>query len=751
MELINKFILCAMLMINVAFCSNNSSIPTHISGCTNQLCGDFEIPYPFGLDKGCFMEPPYLFQIYCKNSKPYLFNSGFSVSKLSVAAGEVTLMLPIAQDCYTENGTQLKNNVSDFNQAFNQYFSVSFVRNKFYSIGCDNLATINGFRGDNNYTTGCISSCSYAHEVDLKSCSGVGCCKTSIPSGLNSYRFSLRSNNHHRSVWSFNPCSYSFFMEETEFNFSRLEEFTNLTQVPVMVDFAVGFESCEVAKKNMTSYACKENTVCVDSIPRDGYLCWCSKGYEGNPFLGCTDVDECKKEPNLCKNGICQNTPGSFKCLCQKGYLPQNETICSLDVKDNSRNRIVDYIIVSVSMGFVAIMATIGLMFWGMKKRKLTKLREKFFEQNGGIMLQQRFSSHRGSKDTTKIFTLEEIKKATNNFHESRILGEGGYGIVYKGELMENKFVAIKKSKVGIQTQIEQFINEMIVLMQINHKNVVKLFGCCLETEVPLLVYEFITNGNLFEHIQNISNEFSPLSWELRLKIASETAGALAYLHSQTITQIIHRDVKTANILLDENYTAKVSDFGASRLNPLDQDQLQTLVQGTFGYLDPEYMYSSNLTDKSDVYSFGVVLAELLTSMKAIDFRRDENDRNLANYFVSALKGDRILDIFDADIVSDANVKALMEVANLAGRCLRVKSDERPTMKEVAMELEGLRAMEKHQQREANFPTRETKYLVESPLYPNCIHNVDGESINNTSADYVNIQNELLNSYNSGR
>ncbi|KAF4379308.1 hypothetical protein F8388_013526 [Cannabis sativa] len=672
-----------MLMINVAFCSNNSSIPTHISGCTNQLCGDFEIPYPFGLDKGCFMEPPYLFQIYCKNSKPYLFNSGFSVSKLSVAAGEVTLMLPIAQDCYTENGTQLKNNVSDFNQAFNQYFSVSFVRNKFYSIGCDNLATINGFRGDNNYTTGCISSCSYAHEVDLKSCSGVGCCKTSIPSGLNSYRFSLRSNNHHRSVWSFNPCSYSFFMEETEFNFSKLEEFTNLTQVPVMVDFAVGFESCEVAKKNMTSYACKENTVCVDSIPRDGYLCWCSKGYEGNPFL---DVDECKKEPNLCKNGICQNTPGSFKCLCQKGYLPQNETMC-IDVKDNSRNRIVDYIIVSVSMGFVAIMATIAT---------------------------------EDLKDTTKIFTLEEIKKATNNFHESRILGEGGYGIVYKGELMENIFVAIKKSKVGIQTQIEQFINEMIVLMQINHKNVVKLFGYCLETEVPLL-------------------------------IASETAGALAYLHSQTITQIIHRDVKTANILLDENYIAKVSDFGASRLNPLDQDQLQTLVQGTFGYLDPEYMYSSNLTDKSDVYSFGAVLAELLTSMKAIDFRRDENDRNLANYFVSALKGDRILDIFDADIVSDANVKALMEVANLAGRCLRVKSDERPTMKEVAMELEGLRAMEKHQQREANFPTGETKYLVESPLYPNCIHNVDGESINNTSADYVNIQNELLNSYNSGR
>ena len=301
---------------------------------------------------------------------------------------------------------------------------------------------------------------------------------------------------------------------------------------------------------------------------------------------------------------------------------------------------------VGVSVGLVLLLLSISWLYWGLRQRKLIKLKEKFFEQNGGFLLQQQLSRHNGSVETTQIFTAEELKKATDNYNENRILGQGGQGTVYKGILPENKIVAIKKSKIIDQSQIEQFINEVIILSQVNHRNVVKLFGCCLETQVPMLVYEFVTNGTLFEHIHNTDNS-STLQWQLRLQIAAEIAGALSYLHSAASTPVIHRDIKSTNVLLDNNYTAKVSDFGASRLIPLDHTQLTTLVQGTLGYLDPEYFQSSQLTEKSDVYSFGVLLAELLTGKKALSFDRSEEERNLAMHFVLSMKDNRLFEILD--------------------------------------------------------------------------------------------------------
>jgi len=328
------------------------------------------------------------------------------------------------------------------------------------------------------------------------------------------------------------------------------------------------------------------------------------------------------------------------------------------------------------------------------KKRKLIQLKESFFRQNGGLILEQQLSKQQGSKDTAKIFTTDELKKATNNYDESRIIGQGGFGTVYKGFLPDKRIVAIKKSKTVDQNQIDQFVNEVVLLSQINHRNVVKLLGC-LETQVPLLVYEFVPKGTLFNYIHHESSA-STIQWETRLRIAAETADALSYLHSAASTPIIHRDVKSSNILLDDDFTAKVSDFGTSRLVPRDQKELATVVQGTLGYLDPEYLQTNQLTEKSDVYSFGVVLVELLTGEDVLSFNRSENERSLAMYFLSSLKDNRLFEVLENCIGEGGNEEQINEVVELAKMCLRVKGDERPTMKEVAMELEGIRKTETH-------------------------------------------------------
>lgn len=323
-----------------------------------------------------------------------------------------------------------------------------------------------------------------------------------------------------------------------------------------------------------------------------------------------------------------------------------------------------------------------------LRRRRKIKLREQFFQQQ---LLQHQMSSNEISIENTKIFTFNELKKASDNFNENRILGRGGQGTVYKGMLTDGRIVAIKKSKIVDESQYEQFINEIVILSQLNHRNIVKLLGCCLEIEVPLLVYEFISHGTLFQLIHDENNEL-PFSWERRLEIATEVAGALAYLHSASSTPIFHRDIKSKNILLDEKYRAKVADFGTSRSVSIDQTHLTTLVRGTFGYLDPEYFRTGQFTEKSDVYSFGIVLVELLTGQKPISSTRTEEERSLASYFILSIEETNLFDILDAQVVKEGGEEEIMAVVNVATQCLNLNGKKRPTMKEVALELERVKS-----------------------------------------------------------
>lgn len=263
------------------------------------------------------------------------------------------------------------------------------------------------------------------------------------------------------------------------------------------------------------------------------------------------------------------NRPGSYQCV------------------DNNNN----VAIIGVGSGFGAVFF-LGLL-WGfykfIKRRHEIKLKEKFFKRNGGFLLQQQLSYDEGSHmEKSKLFTSKELEKATDHFNDNRILGQGGQGTVYKGMLTDGRIVAVKRSRIVDEGQVEQFVNEVMILSQINHRNIVKLLGCCLEMEVPLLVYEFISNGTLYQHLHNPIEEF-PMSWERRMRIATEVAGALSYLHFTAAIPIYHRDVKSSNILLDDQYQAKVADFGTSRSIAIDQTHLTTMVKGTIGYLDPEY------------------------------------------------------------------------------------------------------------------------------------------------------------------
>ncbi|XP_073367475.1 wall-associated receptor kinase-like 17 [Aegilops tauschii subsp. strangulata] len=453
--------------------------------------------------------------------------------------------------------------------------------------------------------------------------------------------------------------------------------------------------SCAEAQQNRSGYACvSTNSKCVEVSDEvmSSYRCRCFDGFQGNPYIqnGCQDIDECL-QPNKCK-GICHNTNGSFSCTAcphKTEYDPLKMQCTKI-----KQEPLLLGIIIGLSCGFgVLLLSFSAVLFTRRWKKNVQKqLRTNYFRKNQGLLLETLISSDETANENTKIFSLQELEKATNNFDPTRIIGRGGHGMVYKGILSDQRVIAVKKSKVIEQSEISQFINEVAVLTQIKHRNIVKLFGCCLETEVPLLVYDYVSSGSLSEVLHADESDGFSLSWGDYLRIALETAGALSYLHSSASISIFHRDVKSSNILLDVNYTAKVSDFGASRLVPIDQTHIVTNVQGTFGYLDPEYFRTRHLNGKSDVYSFGVVLVELLLKMKPVFTSESGTIKSLTNYFLEEFNEGSITGIVNSQVLEEATEEEINSIASLAQRCLRLCGEDRPTMKEVETELQTLRA-----------------------------------------------------------
>ncbi|XP_077238914.1 wall-associated receptor kinase-like 20 [Tasmannia lanceolata] len=390
-------------------------------------------------------------------------------------------------------------------------------------------------------------------------------------------------------------------------------------------------------------------------------------------------------------NSICRTDPSGVgrRCFCVAGLRwDRFSGTCANDATDSNRAPLIAGLTSGLGTALLAIVA--GILIYKRQQRikeaqeRLTKEREEILNANSGGR-------------SAKIFSGRELKKATNNFSHDRFLGSGGFGEVFKGFLEDGTIIAVKCAKLGNTKSTDQVLNEVRILAQVNHRSLVRLLGVCVELEQPLMVYEYISNGTLYDHLRGLRPDGPVLPWLQRLTIARQTAEGLAYLHSSAVPPIYHRDVKSSNILLDEKLNAKVADFGLSRLAETDLSHISTCAQGTLGYLDPEYYRNYQLTDKSDVYSFGVVLLELLTSQKAIDFNRGEEDVNLAVYAQRRAEEEKLNETIDVTLkegatqVSLDNMKAL---GFLALGCLEETRQNRPSMKELVKEIEYIMSIE---------------------------------------------------------